>query len=112
MVQVEGVQGYDKDQVALVIPDPADFGSQVPAILGTLTINLIINVIKKSKIDELSVSLVGLRISHLLACHQAEFSVVSETAVSQTMDPTDLNKTVKMIKKEGFGVFSSKIIYV
>ena len=38
-VQVEGVRGYDKDQVALVIPDPTKFGSQVPVILGTLTIN-------------------------------------------------------------------------
>ena len=26
-VQVEGVLGYDKDQVALVIPDPTIFGS-------------------------------------------------------------------------------------
>ena len=32
-VQVEGMQGYDEDQVALIIPDPTDFGSQVPVIL-------------------------------------------------------------------------------
>ena len=38
-VQVEGVLGQDKDQEALVIPDPTDFGSWVPVILGTLTIN-------------------------------------------------------------------------
>ena len=37
--QVEGVQGYNKDQVALVIPDPTDFGSWVPVTLGTLAIN-------------------------------------------------------------------------
>ena len=66
-VQVEGVQGYDEDQVAQVIPDPTDFGSQV--ILGKPTINQIINVIKESKIDELSVSPSRFRISHLLACH-------------------------------------------
>ena len=33
-VQVEGVQAYDEDQVALVVPDPTDFGSQVPVIFG------------------------------------------------------------------------------
>ena len=38
-VQVEGVWGYDKDQMALVVPNPADFGYQVPVILGTQTIN-------------------------------------------------------------------------
>ena len=52
-VQVEGVWGYDKDQVALVIPDSTIFGSQVPVTLGTPTINQIINMIKESEIDEL-----------------------------------------------------------
>ena len=62
-VQVEGVWGYDEDQVALVRPDSTGFGSQVPVILGTPTINQIINVIKKSEINELSVSLNGSRIA-------------------------------------------------
>ena len=70
-VQVEGVQGYDEDQVALVTPDSTIFGSRVPVTLGTLTINWIINMIKESKIDVLLASFNGLRISHLLACHQA-----------------------------------------
>ena len=52
---MEGIWGYDKDQVALVIPDPTNFGSQMLVILGTLTINQIINVIKESEIDELSI---------------------------------------------------------
>ena len=38
-VQVDGVQGYDKDQIALVIPDLSNFAAQMPAILGTPTIN-------------------------------------------------------------------------
>ena len=37
-VQVEGMRGYNEDQVALVIPDPTDFGSQVPVILSTPSI--------------------------------------------------------------------------
>ena len=37
-VQVEGVQGYDKDQIALVIPDLSNFAAQIPVILGTPTI--------------------------------------------------------------------------
>ena len=38
-VQVEGVRGYDKDQVALVIPDSTAFGLRVLVPLVTPTIN-------------------------------------------------------------------------
>ena len=37
-VQVDRVQGYDKDQIALVIPDLSNFVAQIPVILGTPTI--------------------------------------------------------------------------
>ena len=94
-VQMEGVQGYNKDQVTLVRPYSTVFEFWVPVTLGTLTINWIINVIKESKIDELSAYLNGLRISCLIACHHAELSVRSEAAAKQTVDPTDLNEAVK-----------------
>ena len=66
-IQVEGVKDYNKDQVALVIPDLTAFGWRVWVTLGTPTNNQIVTVIKESEIDELSVSLNGLRISHILA---------------------------------------------
>ena len=37
-VQVDRVQGYDEDQIALVIPDLSNFAAQVLVILGTPTI--------------------------------------------------------------------------
>ena len=86
-VQVEGVRGYDEDQVTLVKPDSTTFGSQVLIILGTPTINRIINVIKESEIDELSASLNGSRIAQLLACHQAELSVKSNATAPPIVDP-------------------------
>ena len=110
-VQVEGVWGYDENQVALIILDPTDFVSQVPVILGTPTINQIINMIKESEIDELLVSLNKLRISQLLACHQAELSIGTKTAANQTVDPADLNEAANTIKKEEIDAFSSKIIH-
>ena len=33
-VQVDGVQGYDKDQIALVILDPSNFVAQIPVDFG------------------------------------------------------------------------------
>ena len=38
-VQVDRVQGYDKDQIALVILDLSNFVAQIPVILGTPTIS-------------------------------------------------------------------------
>ena len=37
-VQVDGVQGYDEDQIALIILDFSNFDMRVPTILGTPTI--------------------------------------------------------------------------
>ena len=37
-VQVDGVRGYDEDQIALIIPDPSHFVKRVSVILGTPTI--------------------------------------------------------------------------
>ena len=43
-VQVDGVQGYDKDQIALVIPDLSNFVARIPVILGTSTIGRVIGL--------------------------------------------------------------------
>ena len=37
-VQVDGVRGYDEDQIALVIPDFCKFAVRVPVIIRTPTI--------------------------------------------------------------------------
>ena len=67
-IQVEGVWGFDKDHVALVIPDSTVFGSWVPVTLGTPTIHQIISVINKSEIGKLPASLNGSMTAWLLAC--------------------------------------------
>ena len=38
-VQVDRVQGYDEDQIALVIPDLSNFAVWIPVNLGTPTIS-------------------------------------------------------------------------
>ena len=44
-VQVQGIAGYDKDVVFLVVPNELDFGWRVPLVVGTCTIGRMINVI-------------------------------------------------------------------
>ena len=45
-VQVDGVWGYDEDQIALVILDFSNFATRVPVILGTPTIGQVTNVMR------------------------------------------------------------------
>ena len=81
--------------IDLVILDLTAFGLRVSVNLGTPTINKVMNVVKDSKIDELSVPLNGLRISFLLAGLQAELSFKNDITTSQTPGPADLNEAVK-----------------
>ena len=69
------------------------------------TTNQIMNVIKESEIDELSVSLNGSRISHLLAGCQMELSLKDNTTARPIPDPTDLNEAVKTTKQEEVEAF-------
>ena len=52
-VQVDGVQGYDEDEIALAILDLSNFTAWFPVILGTPTIGHVVNVIKGREIDAL-----------------------------------------------------------
>ena len=66
-VQVDGVRGYDEDQIALVIPDFSNFAIRVPIILGTPTIGQVINVMREAEIDALAMPWANARTAHLLA---------------------------------------------
>ena len=52
-VKVPCVQGYDEDQIAIVMDDPSM--SEWPVILGTPTIYWVMEEIKESKISKLAV---------------------------------------------------------
>ena len=69
-VQVDRVQGYDEDQIALVIPDLSNFVAWIPVILGTLTISQIVNVMKQPEMDTLAMLWVNARAAHLLLVHR------------------------------------------
>ena len=49
------ITGYDKDVVFLIVPNESEFLKHVLLVLGTCILCRIINVIKESEIDRLSV---------------------------------------------------------
>ena len=66
-VQVDGVQGYGKDQITLVIPDLSNFAAQIPVILGTHTISQVIKVMKEAEIVAMAMSWANARVAHVLS---------------------------------------------
>ena len=52
-VKVPGVEGYDKDQITIVMDDPGM--TEWPVILGTPTLYQVMEVIKESEISKLAV---------------------------------------------------------
>ena len=48
-VQVDGIWGYNEDQIALIIPDFSNFAIRVPIILGTPTTGQVVNRMKRQK---------------------------------------------------------------
>ena len=53
-IQVDRVQGYGEDQIALAIPDLSNIVAWVPMILGLPIISHIMNVIRERDIDTLA----------------------------------------------------------
>ena len=64
---MDRVQGYDEDQIALIIPDFSHFANRVPIILGTPTIGQVVNVMKEAEMDALAMPWANARAAHLLA---------------------------------------------
>ena len=64
-VQVDGVWGYDEDQIALVILDFSNFVTRVAVILGMATISCVVNVMREAEIDALTTPWANARVVHL-----------------------------------------------
>ena len=73
-VQVDRVQGYDADQIALIIPDHSNFSTRVPIILGTPTIGRVVNMMREVEMDVLAMPWVNARVAHLLAVRRNDAS--------------------------------------
>ena len=105
-VQIEGVQGYDEDQIALVIPDLSNFVARIPVILGTPTISCIINVMKEKEIGALALPWANARVAHLLSvCRMAAIKVgdkIVEEPSSDNYDEVVYTQNVETIEAFSF----------
>ena len=108
-VQVDGGQGYDEDQIALVVLDESNFVEWIPVILGTPNISCIVNAMKEREIDTLVVPWVNARVTHLLSVHRAAATVVDDKT-TEGANLNGYNKVVVMRNMETTDTISSCVI--
>ena len=110
-VQVDGVWGYDEDQIALVILDFSNFATTVPVILGTPTIDQVVNVMREAEMDALATPWANARAAHLLAVQRMTPMKVDD-GQKERYDTGDDNPLMYTQKAETLEPFSSQIIPV
>ena len=110
-VQVDGVQGYDEDQIALVIPNISNFAARIPVILGTPTISHIVNVMKEKEINTLATPWANANVAHLLSvCRMTAIKVGD--GIADECSPDDYDQVMFTQNIEPIEAFSSHIVPV
>ena len=109
-VKVPCVQGYDEDQIAIVMDDPGM--SECPVILGTPTIYHVMEVIKESEISKLAVPWASSRVSWLMRGIQARLGqVVVNDVANKPISPLNVDEVVRVSSKCTVPPFGHKAIH-
>ena len=109
-IKVPCVQGYDEDQVAIVMDD-SDM-SECPVILGTPTIYRVMEVIKESEISKLALPWASSRVSWLMRDIQARLGqVVMNDVANKPILPLNVDEVVRVVSKCTIPPFGHKAIH-
>ena len=109
-VKVPCVQGYDEDQVALVMDDPGM--TKCPVILGTSTLYRVMEVIKESEISKLAVPWSSSQIAWLMQDVTARLGqVVINDVANKPIAPLNVDEVVRVASKCTVPPFGHKVIH-
>ena len=109
-IKVPCVQGYNEDQIAIVMDDPGM--TEWPVILGTPTLYHFMEVIKESEISKLAVPWASSRVSWLMRDVQAKLcQVVVNDVANNPISPLNVDEVVRVASKCTIPPFSHKAIH-
>ena len=111
LAQVDRVQGYDEDQIALVILYLSNFEAQSAVILGTPTISQVVNVMKEAEVDALVMPWVNARVVHLLLVHRMVTMEVGDS-LKEEVDTDGYDQLMYTQNVETIEPFSSHVMPV
>ena len=109
-VKVPGVEGYDEDQITIVMDDPGM--TEWPVILGTPTLYRVKEVIKESEISKLAVPWASSRVSWLMRDVLAKLGqVVVNDIANKPITPLHVDEVVRVASKCTVPPFGHKAIH-
>ena len=109
-VKVPGIEGYDEDQIAIVMDDPGM--TEWPVILGTSTLYRVMEMIKESEISKLAVPWASSRVSWLMRDILAKLGqVVVNDVASKPITPLHVDEVVIVASKCMVPPFGHKVIH-
>ena len=109
-VQINGISGYDEDQVVLVAQSSAKFVHKAPITLGMPTTDQAIATLKESKIDELATPWVYIRKSTLLWAAAAWASAVRADIATKPVDVMGYQESMCLLVPEVVEPFKTLVV--
>ena len=112
-VQIEGMPHYDEQQVVFILDDPSGFSARIPVILGTPTINRVVQTMKESEMHDTGSEWQAARVAYEwmqgFQFRQASLAERLKFLTNTAEDPLDLNEKVSLTDKCMIPVFQSVV---
>ena len=114
-VQIEGMPHYDEHQVLFILDDPSAFSARIPVILGTPTINRVVQTMKETEMHNAPVEWQTARVAYEWAqgfqFHRASLGERLKFPTNTAEDPLDLDEKVLLTDKCTVPGFQSVIAH-
>ena len=113
-VQIPYVPSYDEDQVALVVSEDSNFLKRCQVILGTLTINRAVRVMKESEMENAPEAWQSAQhtyefTNYMVQLNPEDYGMTLPTNTGE--NPTDLDELVLLKNKVTIPAFESIILH-
>ena len=109
-VQIEGISGYNEDQVTLVDHSSAKFAHHVPIILGTPTMDWAIKTLKESEINKLATPWACVRKSTLLHVATTRVAAVRADVTTKPINVTGYEEPICLLAPEVVEPFKTLVV--
>ena len=114
-VQIEGMPHYDEHQVLFLLDDPSTFSARIPVILGTPTINRVVQTMKETEMHNTPAEWQTARVAYEWAqgfqFHWASLGERLKFLTNTAEDPLDLDEKVLLIDKCTIPGFQSVVAH-
>ena len=114
-VQIEGMPHYDENQVVFILDDPSAFSARIPVILGTPTINRVIQTMKESEMHNAPTEWQTARVAYEWAqgfqFHRVSLGERLKFPTNTAEDSLDLDRKVLLTDKCTISGFQSVIAH-